>query len=212
MPFPLLPCCACGPCSMDRVEESPAWQRDEDAAECPRCHRTFGFLLRRHHCRFCGKIFCDRCSSHEWPLPVDPKRVCDGCHKLLQSGEATAADAVTVRAIQASAWPPLAGGDTGPDLDDVDDAVFPPGHGRGPADSGVLAAHEPLAGVDEDLDGELLVECPKCSESLRGLPPEQVEAHLDSCFALDMSRSPKGDRYLGTNAATGADRPPAMSC
>jgi len=185
---------------MGRVEESPAWQRDEDAAECPRCHRAFGFLLRRHHCRFCGKIFCDRCSSHEWPLPVDPKRVCDGCHQLLQRGEATAADAVTVRAIQAGARPHLAGADAGPDLDDVDDAVFPPGHGGGLADRGALASQEPLASVDDDddLDGELLVECPKCGESLRGLPPEQVEAHLDSCFALDMSRSPKGDRYLGT--------------
>ncbi|NXC16753.1 RUFY1 protein, partial [Corythaeola cristata] len=38
-----------------------------------------------HHCRNCGDIFCNTCSSNELALPSYPKpvRVCDTCHTLL---------------------------------------------------------------------------------------------------------------------------------
>ncbi|KAF9263528.1 hypothetical protein L218DRAFT_901696, partial [Marasmius fiardii PR-910] len=38
------------------------WERDEDVSQCRECQRRFNFINRRH-CRRCGKIFCDRCSS-----------------------------------------------------------------------------------------------------------------------------------------------------
>lgn len=41
------------------------------------CGRPFTLLRRRHHCRGCGRIFCDACS----PLrgaPV-PQRRCQSC-------------------------------------------------------------------------------------------------------------------------------------
>ncbi|KAL4264569.1 hypothetical protein AB1N83_004346 [Pleurotus pulmonarius] len=38
------------------------WERDADVNECRACQRRFNFLNRRH-CRRCGRIFCDRCSS-----------------------------------------------------------------------------------------------------------------------------------------------------
>ena len=120
---------------MERGGEAPVWARDEDVTECPRCHRGFGFLLRRHHCRYCGQIFCDRCSSRGWPLPHEIKRVCDGCFQLLASGRATASDAVTVRAaslgvhhaqsvpaVGARAHQPPAAGDAD-FLDDLEGAV-----------------------------------------------------------------------------------------
>ncbi|EPQ06943.1 RUN and FYVE domain-containing protein 1 [Myotis brandtii] len=39
----------------------------------------------KHHCRNCGHIFCNTCSSNELALPSYPKpvRVCDSCHTLL---------------------------------------------------------------------------------------------------------------------------------
>nr|DBA30776.1 TPA: hypothetical protein GDO54_006718 [Pyxicephalus adspersus] len=39
----------------------------------------------KHHCRNCGHIFCNTCSSNELSLPSYPKpvRVCDTCHNLL---------------------------------------------------------------------------------------------------------------------------------
>lgn len=39
----------------------------------------------KHHCRNCGDIYCNNCSSNELALPSYPKpvRVCDVCHSLL---------------------------------------------------------------------------------------------------------------------------------
>ncbi|KAI3612466.1 ankyrin unc44 [Moniliophthora roreri] len=39
------------------------WERDEDVSQCRDCQRRFNFINRRH-CRRCGRIFCDRCSSY----------------------------------------------------------------------------------------------------------------------------------------------------
>eukprot|EP00484_Ammonia_sp_Unknown_P013138 CAMPEP_0197079108 /NCGR_PEP_ID=MMETSP1384-20130603/213460_1 /TAXON_ID=29189 /ORGANISM="Ammonia sp." /LENGTH=557 /DNA_ID=CAMNT_0042517981 /DNA_START=13 /DNA_END=1687 /DNA_ORIENTATION=- len=57
------------------------WQRDKvqpfqwiEDGQRANCHnqacgkKFFGFLVRRHHCRICGEIFCDECSSHQLPL------------------------------------------------------------------------------------------------------------------------------------------------
>ncbi|XP_026190827.1 uncharacterized protein LOC34623015 [Cyclospora cayetanensis] len=39
------------------------WLRDSEASECYRCGVSFSALIRRHHCRQCGLIFCWRCCS-----------------------------------------------------------------------------------------------------------------------------------------------------
>ncbi|XP_014790585.1 rabenosyn-5 [Octopus bimaculoides] len=38
------------------------WVNDADVPMCPSCARTFIVTRRRHHCRLCGGIVCDRCS------------------------------------------------------------------------------------------------------------------------------------------------------
>eukprot|EP01113_Clastostelium_recurvatum_P001231 TRINITY_DN10507_c2_g1_i1.p2 TRINITY_DN10507_c2_g1~~TRINITY_DN10507_c2_g1_i1.p2 ORF type:complete len:143 (-),score=33.27 TRINITY_DN10507_c2_g1_i1:75-503(-) len=40
----------------------PIWINDADVPRCPSCCRKFGPLRRRHHCRHCGRIFCEECS------------------------------------------------------------------------------------------------------------------------------------------------------
>jgi hypothetical protein len=48
-------------------------QPDASASECtfPQCHLKFNLFHRRHHCRKCGKIFCD---PHSPPsLRLNPK-------------------------------------------------------------------------------------------------------------------------------------------
>lgn len=35
----------------------PNWQIDTKISACNICKQTFGLTLRRHHCRYCGKIF-----------------------------------------------------------------------------------------------------------------------------------------------------------
>lgn len=47
----------------------PTWQPDAEVSECPICHRQFGFLFRRHHCRKCGRVVCNDCSPHRITIP-----------------------------------------------------------------------------------------------------------------------------------------------
>ncbi|XP_005094166.1 rabenosyn-5 [Aplysia californica] len=39
------------------------WIPDNEVSACLSCGRSFGLLTRRHHCRLCGRIMCDRCSE-----------------------------------------------------------------------------------------------------------------------------------------------------
>nr|CCC96087.1 unnamed protein product [Trypanosoma congolense IL3000] len=45
------------------------WERDEATTACFSCNRFFTFLVRRHHCRRCGLIYCHDCSSYLGTLP-----------------------------------------------------------------------------------------------------------------------------------------------
>ncbi len=38
------------------------WTKDIDCNECYNCDRCFNLFRRKHHCRLCGKIFCNPCS------------------------------------------------------------------------------------------------------------------------------------------------------
>ncbi|XP_006775446.1 PREDICTED: RUN and FYVE domain-containing protein 1 [Myotis davidii] len=61
------------------------WLKDDEATHCKQCEKEFSISRRKHHCRNCGHIFCNTCSSNELALPSYPKpvRVCDSCHTLL---------------------------------------------------------------------------------------------------------------------------------
>lgn len=61
------------------------WQNDSEAANCKICDKEFSLGRRRHHCRNCGGIFCDKCSDNKMALAssAKPLRVCDNCYMLL---------------------------------------------------------------------------------------------------------------------------------
>ncbi|KAL4239971.1 hypothetical protein ACF0H5_000767 [Mactra antiquata] len=60
-----------------------SWQPDQEAISCPLCKSKFGGLKRRHHCRQCGMVVCNKCCNNMIPLPQlgidDPERVCESC-------------------------------------------------------------------------------------------------------------------------------------
>jgi hypothetical protein len=61
------------------------WVDDNDVKECTRCMDVFSFTNRKHHCRHCGGIFCQSCSSKKVALleygHIQPIRVCDMCYE-----------------------------------------------------------------------------------------------------------------------------------
>lgn len=65
--------------------EPPKWLPDSAASSCMLCSVRFHpIMCSRHHCRFCGGIFCSDCTKGRSLLPdkfrmEEPKRVCDVC-------------------------------------------------------------------------------------------------------------------------------------
>ncbi|XP_051870817.1 RUN and FYVE domain-containing protein 1 [Pristis pectinata] len=70
---------------VNKALKGNAWLKDDEATSCKQCEKEFSISRRKHHCRNCGDIFCNNCSSNELALPSYPKpvRVCDNCHTLL---------------------------------------------------------------------------------------------------------------------------------
>ncbi|XP_077906034.1 RUN and FYVE domain-containing protein 1 isoform X2 [Ictidomys tridecemlineatus] len=70
---------------VNKALKGHTWLKDDEATHCKQCEKEFSISRRKHHCRNCGHIFCNTCSSNELALPSYPKpvRVCDNCHTLL---------------------------------------------------------------------------------------------------------------------------------
>ncbi|OZJ07015.1 hypothetical protein BZG36_00018 [Bifiguratus adelaidae] len=149
------------------------WESDDAASECRRCGRRFTFLNRRHHCRRCGLLVCDRCSSNRAVLAPsqvlhDPyttptyyystsfpeaHRVCDHCYMQLgsQGGIATTSHRQNVASASVPNTP-----------------------------SPHLTPHHMRRSLSSQ---SLMTECPVCGRNLRefGSTSEQ-EAHVKDCL------------------------------
>ncbi|XP_055744171.1 RUN and FYVE domain-containing protein 1-like isoform X2 [Salvelinus fontinalis] len=70
---------------VNKALKGQAWLKDDEATQCKQCQKEFSIARRKHHCRNCGDIYCNSCSTNELALPSYPRpvRVCDICHSLL---------------------------------------------------------------------------------------------------------------------------------
>lgn len=51
------------------------WQSSRAAVKCAQCQKKFSLTLRKHHCRGCGSVFCDKCTSYRIVIGGALKRV-----------------------------------------------------------------------------------------------------------------------------------------
>lgn len=81
--------------------EPPRWLPDSSSSACMLCSVRFHpIICSRHHCRFCGGLFCSECSKGRSLLPLkfrtsDPQRVCDVCCVRLESVQGYLMDQVS---------------------------------------------------------------------------------------------------------------------
>jgi hypothetical protein len=72
------------PATTAPMEDAPQWT---DELRCSNCRQEFTLIKRKHHCRNCGKTFCDDCSHKACPIPAfqitENVRVCDECYDSL---------------------------------------------------------------------------------------------------------------------------------
>ncbi|RDD42612.1 Zinc finger FYVE domain-containing protein 21 [Trichoplax sp. H2] len=62
------------------------WVADYDVQSCRLCDSKFNQLRRKHHCRQCGDVFCNKCCKDKIILPqynlMESERVCDSCKPI----------------------------------------------------------------------------------------------------------------------------------
>eukprot|EP01126_Amoeba_proteus_P029925 TRINITY_DN2956_c0_g2_i2.p1 TRINITY_DN2956_c0_g2~~TRINITY_DN2956_c0_g2_i2.p1 ORF type:complete len:240 (-),score=28.65 TRINITY_DN2956_c0_g2_i2:151-870(-) len=61
-----------------------SWEDSSKVTECGLCQSSFNILALKHHCRACGKVFCDDCTSKRMILRFEglndrSYRVCNKC-------------------------------------------------------------------------------------------------------------------------------------
>jgi len=63
-----------------------SWIDDSEMDFCAQCKTPFGCCNRKHHCRRCGFIYCQSCTTHQRSISGSllysqaPTRVCDMCY------------------------------------------------------------------------------------------------------------------------------------
>eukprot|EP01041_Mallomonas_annulata_P002132 gene2132-4159_t len=86
---------------------SPRWMHDNELQSCMGCNEAFSLIVRKHHCRKCGGLFCDNCSNTRLLVPREsiikplipnplygsedlssvPQRCCANCAAELQKDQ-----------------------------------------------------------------------------------------------------------------------------
>ncbi|CAG8559215.1 189_t:CDS:2 [Ambispora gerdemannii] len=161
------------------------WEHDGDVHDCRRCNRKFGLWIRRHHCRKCGQVVCDRCSTARVELPptqlsYDPSgsasdsnpsqasqlhRVCDSCYKSMGFPGRQRSNSLTTASIISGA-----------------SLTHNHNHQRRSSNSSTMS------------------QCPVCSVQLINVP-EGPDEHLRTCLENGNGINTSGLKYVGEQAA-----------
>ncbi len=191
---------------------------DAEAPRCMGCRTTFGLVTRRHHCRWCGGVFCSACCSQKGLVPArgfhTPVLVCKTCFPLTQGGrlarverrvDEVAASRARAPAVSSPAGLLGAGlhgaGAHGP----VPGGLL--GHGRAPdahahnpllGKGAASAAHPPAAArgpADPAAEGRRL------AQELQGIAVDATSGPLLALARADLRQRTAVDAFCGALAA-----------
>ncbi|XP_012663512.1 FYVE and coiled-coil domain-containing protein 1 [Otolemur garnettii] len=118
-----------------KLSAEERWLGDTEANHCLDCKREFSWMVRRHHCRICGRIFCYYCCNNYVLTKHSGKkeRCCRACFQKLSEAECSP-DSTGSGTSQGELSPTLSPAHSGPqatggqgantDYRPPDDAVF----------------------------------------------------------------------------------------
>lgn len=70
------------------LEKEKTWVNDEFILNCTKCDKKFTLFNRKHHCRNCGKVFCNICTPYRINIRSEKtqvERVCVFCYHTIQN-------------------------------------------------------------------------------------------------------------------------------
>ncbi|XP_006170189.1 FYVE and coiled-coil domain-containing protein 1 [Tupaia chinensis] len=111
-----------------KLSAEERWLGDAEASHCLDCKREFSWMLRRHHCRICGRTFCYYCCNNYVLSQHSGKkeRCCRACFRKLSQGPGSPGSAGSGSQGEPSPTASPAPGGQGANADcrPPDDAVF----------------------------------------------------------------------------------------
>ncbi|CAI6416587.1 CBM_HP2_G0009330.mRNA.1.CDS.1 [Saccharomyces cerevisiae] len=188
----------------DCINNLARWQADEEAHSCFQCKTNFSFLVRRHHCRCCGRIFCSSCTENfvnynkkrvhalqkkNSDVESPPYRTCNECYdNLLHLNLLVSSTNRDVRLSQTSV-PPNALALSAPDSNTDEDAEILE---DSVDQSGTAYRSEESSQNEEDRF------CPICNSDLTQFPDEEeTRKHVEDCI----QRAENAQQHTNTSDA-----------
>lgn len=169
----------------------PIWENDSDVNQCRGCNRKFTFFLRKHHCRKCGRIYCDNCSSHRAHLSPSELVIDSGIPEMMlleSSGPTRICDSCDAESRLPNSLQNLRGTEV---LSGVIDRLD-------------LTTSDESGISDISSRASELNECPVCGLVLAGLGEGALqEEHIRDCLENGGGGSVQGSRYLIYKLAEG---------
>ncbi|CAI4058833.1 hypothetical protein SKDZ_04G5130 [Saccharomyces kudriavzevii ZP591] len=175
----------------DCINNLARWQADEESQCCFQCKTNFSFLIRRHHCRCCGRIFCSSCTENfvnynqkkvhalqkkNSDLESPPYRTCNECYdNLLHLNLLVSSANRDPRLLQTTAplstdLPAALGDNSDEDTETLEDTVDQGETGTG-------------CGNGENPQNEEERFCPICNTDLvQFADEEETRKHVEDCI------------------------------
>ena len=84
---------------MQSFNDLYSWENEQEVTQCRACHTFFDMFTWKHHCRSCGRVFCDWCTCYYTYIPAqdlcpdtpseytltNPSRCCAECSTAIVS-------------------------------------------------------------------------------------------------------------------------------